>query len=180
MLQAQEAQYKKRNLAHASTAVERIQFDPRPTQMINEELYSINNLHYQLNIASHHQEVSPIMWEYLLPHIEYGNFTLDPQEKQVILQLVNEFYVDYHNEKLQYKTHNLCSALVVPGSENQSSDPNWHSSRRVIISASISKNVAHFQSDKARMNFLKTRLWGIGKFQTAAMRYGMENEGIYI
>lgn len=181
MFQAQAAVYTSRAKRKKVAATKKIEFDPRPAEYQTQtEVQGISKLVEAIHTEAlaHRESGSPVMWQFLLPDLIYDDFSLDMEETNILKTWISKFYELYFDKTLSFDPHEFCDALTVPRSENQSSDANWHSARREIISASICKKVSHFKTDSARMNFLKLHLWGIGKCETSSMKYGMKNEGI--
>ncbi|KAE8739349.1 hypothetical protein FOCC_FOCC015153 [Frankliniella occidentalis] len=66
---------------------------------------------------------------------------------------------------------------MIVNTEQQSERDTWKIIRCLMVTASKAKTVLGLTSERAKMNFLRRHLWGIGNITTKDMQYGIKNEG---
>lgn len=118
----------------------------------------------------------PCLFQTLLSY-QYEDFDYDDEEIAIFRQKRVQLY-----EALQHQIEDLKpspqhqGAFEVKGTKSQSSTQEWSKIRALHCSAQPSHQIAHFQSDSARMNFLRNHLWAINPITTMAMTFGKKNE----
>ena len=153
-----------------------IKHDPRPASQQSVTQHQINGF------LSHLQQSGEGgMWQTLLK-IEYSNYQLAPERKEVLLNLS---YI-LHTNMRDIAEGQSC-AFVVDETDLQVDSDVWHSHRWRRLTASTAKEAMLLcknlreqpDNDKCGQRlrtFMRKNLWGLDRAETAYMRLGMQKE----
>lgn len=111
--------------------------------------------------------------------IHYEEFDYDEEDKDIFYENRAQMYEALRQQLQSLKPHPAYQGpFEVVETRTQSSAMEWRKIRALHCSAQPSHQIAHFQSESAKMNFLRSHLWGIGLVTTKGMAYGKRKEPI--
>ena len=149
-------------------AIETMNFDPRaPSLRIPADTSRVNRF---ISNLQHALKGEASMWERIVP-IMYEDFTLTEEEESPLKVNVEQFIASLESDD----TEPGPSEIV----QQQGNDA-WIRARACRITASVAKSVSGYVDKSVRCvtNLLRRLMWETNKkLTTAAVKYGIDNEG---